>query len=192
MLIALAIGATEILQLATGSHRRLNIATANIRVYRVLDDQPEAPPGIPWECPGQYWFNTQVYADKNGSRYYFWLKMGYRSLAGTQVLGLGTYTFGDVKNTQGTATLLQAFMFTGCVKLFDETGAGTLYVTQLGNGALDVRVEPSGPKSLDLVNVVNHGPTYDTYCLFRNYYTASWVYMYSEIIPGSCWSVQVT
>jgi hypothetical protein len=150
----------------------------------------EAPEGaFPWPCPSEWYFHIQVYSDYSSTRYFFWLNYG--AITGYSGIGSGTYKFGDVKSTTGAATLLAVTMNTDCERV-DYPDDWVLYVIQtgtIGNNGLKINTTPytdSSPVQTE------HEGTYDTYCLFTNYFDDDWNYLYSEEIPGTCWTVETT
>jgi hypothetical protein len=146
---------------------------------------------IPVTCPASYWFNVRVGADHNNTRYWFVLKTGAKTTQAGPTSGTAYYTFGDVISTAGGAKLINAWMLVACNRVYD-VGSSTLYIQQLMNGASALQIIHAPPTTSSGPMPVSQSETFQTYCLFRNYYDANWNFLYNEQIPGSCWTIQLT
>lgn len=163
-----------------------------VQVDVYLDNPPAYDETYPKaSCPGVFTSPLRVYADHAGTRYYFWLRNGVRNSSKANFFWLGKYLYSDTRSELGGATLLAPWVDAICLRVEGPDGSSAVIVYEYATGGV-LQINAPPPHSLNQPVKQETTPTSDTWCFFKNYFDDNWNYLYSEIIPNSCWTIYST
>ncbi len=151
-------------------------------------------------CPSQILINLFAsYVDMSGGEpggeYFFSYRVGTYTGMPFQQTNV-KYVFSDSnslpnRDNPRRASLTNKAVIGNCWRTIDADG-NLFYYLQPLEILGDFKLEPAPPNMLAVVQHTETDGTAETWCFFRNYYDNNWNYEYSEIIPGSCWTIWTT